>query len=76
MKYAREWTMLRGEEPEGDFMAAFETLYTREERRRINKLMRIMLFSNYTMNFIHDRHRRRTSAQDGRVEKGSPERLL
>ena len=52
-------------------MEAFETLYTKEERRRINKLMRIMLFSNYVMNFIHDRSRKGASAKGGRAGKAS-----
>jgi len=63
LKYAHEWTVLYGREPDGDFMEEFKSLYTKKEQGRINKLMRIMLFSNYLMNFIYDRPWKRDTDQ-------------
>ena len=52
LKYVYEWTVPGGNEPSGDYMKEYKTLYSEKERARINKLMRLMLFSNYFSNFV------------------------
>ena len=76
MKYAHEWTVLCGREPDGDFMEEFKSLYTKKEQGRINKLMRIMLFSNYLMNFIYNRSWKRDTEQEESTTQKEMHRLL
>ncbi len=52
LKYVYEWTVLGGNEPKGDFMNEYLTLYTEKERKRISKLMRLMFFSNCFSNLV------------------------
>jgi len=55
LKYAYEWAILDGNEPEGDFMAEYRKLYSQKERDRINKLLRFMQFTNYCSNIFLNR---------------------
>ena len=52
MKYAKEWTILRGKEPKKEIVREFEALYSQKEQANIRKLMHTMLFSNYLMNYL------------------------
>jgi len=47
LKYAREWTLVKGENPSGDIVSEYETVVPEELRRYIDKLLRIMIFANY-----------------------------
>lgn len=76
LKYAHEWTVLRGIEPEGDYMNAFKSLYTKKEQERITKLMRAMLFSNYLMNFINQKPWKKDSVKEENMADQTMERLL
>ena len=46
LKYAQDWILLDGREPEADYMDDFRALYTRKERARILKLVRMMRLAN------------------------------
>lgn len=47
LKYAREWTLVKGENPSGDIVSEYETIVSAELRRYIDKLLRMMIFANY-----------------------------
>ncbi len=61
LRYAHEWTRLSGNDPEGDIMEEYQLMYSKKERARINKLMRVMLFSNYFSNVCFRKEWRKTS---------------
>ncbi|ACN16531.1 hypothetical protein HRM2_34560 [Desulforapulum autotrophicum HRM2] len=47
LKYAREWTLVKGKNPSGDIVSEYETVVSSELRRYIDKLLRMMIFANY-----------------------------
>ena len=52
LKYAYEWALLDGIEPESSFMKEYKKLYSKKERDRINKLLRFMQFTNHCSNMF------------------------
>ncbi|PKL41104.1 MAG: hypothetical protein CVV44_00250 [Spirochaetae bacterium HGW-Spirochaetae-1] len=48
--YAREWTFERGNDPHGEYGEEFARHFSKKERARIKKLLRMMLFANYCGN--------------------------
>lgn len=55
LKYAQEWAMLDGREPESDYMHDFRKHYSEKERARILKLVRMMRFANLWNNTMQGR---------------------
>jgi hypothetical protein len=46
LKYAQDWILLEGREPEADYMDDFRAQYSKKERARILKLVRMMRLAN------------------------------
>lgn len=76
LKYVHEWTILRGNEPKGEFVKDFETLYSKKEQARVRKLMHTMLFSTYLMNYFKDRPWKKESEPEEFIINKELERLL
>lgn len=55
LKYAQDWALLDGSEPEGPHIADFYKNYTRNEIQRIQKLLRMIQFANYWNNTFKKR---------------------
>ena len=55
LKYAQEWILLGGSEPESDYMDDFRAHYPEKERARILKLVRMMRFANLWNNTLQGR---------------------
>lgn len=62
LKYAQEWILLGGCEPESDYMDDFRAHYPEKERARILKLVRMMRFANLWNNTLQGRPWRAGSA--------------
>ena len=50
LAWARDWTLFRGEMPDPELVAEFESLYTEDERRDILATVTAMDFANRFMN--------------------------
>ena len=46
LKYAQDWAFLNGAEPDGAYVADFQSHYSKEQREYIKKIMRMMRFTN------------------------------
>lgn len=46
LKYAQDWALLNGAEPESDSVADYQSHYPKEQREYIQKIMRMMRFTN------------------------------
>ena len=46
LKYAQDWALLNGAEPESAYVADFQSHYSKEQREYIKKIMRMMRFTN------------------------------
>jgi len=46
LKYAQDWALQNGAEPQGDYTADFRSHYPEEQREYIHKIMRMMRFTN------------------------------
>jgi protein-S-isoprenylcysteine O-methyltransferase Ste14 len=46
LKYAQDWALLNGAEPESAYVADFESHYPKEQREYLKKIMRMMRFTN------------------------------
>jgi protein-S-isoprenylcysteine O-methyltransferase Ste14 len=46
LKYAQDWALLNGVEPESAYVADFQSHYSKEQREYIQKIMRMMRFTN------------------------------
>jgi protein-S-isoprenylcysteine O-methyltransferase Ste14 len=46
LKYAQDWALLNGAEPESGYVADFQSHYSKEQREYIQKIMRMMRFTN------------------------------
>jgi hypothetical protein len=55
LKYAQDWILLGGREPDSDYMNDFRTHYTGKERARILKLIRMMRLANLWNNTMQGR---------------------
>lgn len=52
MNYARKFAALRGREPKGPQIFAYETAYSKKERADIKKILRMMRLANYSANLF------------------------
>ncbi len=50
LAWARDWALFRGEMPDAELLAEFESLYTEQERRDILAVVTAMDFANRFMN--------------------------
>jgi hypothetical protein len=55
LKYAQEWILFGCREPESDYMEDFRKQYTKKERARILKLVRMMRLANLWNNTFNGR---------------------
>ncbi len=55
LTYAREWAFAKGSEPSAEFSSELNRLYTKKDRARILKLLRMMFFFNYCGNWYFKR---------------------
>ena len=46
LQYAKDWSALNGEEPQGDYIEDFKSHYSEEQRGYILKIVRMMRFTN------------------------------
>lgn len=46
LKYARDWALSNGAEPESDSVADYQSHYSKEQREYIHKILRMMRFTN------------------------------
>ena len=60
LKYAREWTLVRGRNPSGDIVTEYEKVIPVELQRYVDKLLRMMIFANYFGNKFLNRKRKDT----------------
>lgn len=63
LKYAQDWALLNGEDPEGDYVVDYHSHYSEDQRAYIHKIMRMMRFMNSLGNTLAPKSRRKgTSA--------------
>ena len=67
LKYAQDWALSKGEEPEGDYMAAFGSHYSNEQRQYMLKIMRMMRFMNSLGNTLSPKSTRPDGGTDSAV---------
>ena len=58
LKYARDWAVLNGEAPQGDYVADYHSHYSGDERAYIHKIMGMMRFMNSLGNTLAPKSRR------------------
>ena len=66
LRYARDWVLGDGKEPEGEYLKAYYQAYSLQERQYVLKLLRMMRFANYFNNTFFTRIWR-TDLEDGPV---------
>lgn len=62
LKYAQDWALSKGEEPEGDYLGDFRSHYSHEHIEYMHKIVRMMMFMNSLGNTLS----RRSSNSEGR----------
>jgi protein-S-isoprenylcysteine O-methyltransferase Ste14 len=55
LKYAQDWALENGAEPQGDYIEDFQSHYSEEQKEYMHKIMRMMRFTNSLGNTLSHR---------------------